>query len=72
MCLTIFSCLKLSHHFNFLQPRKFVKTIHLHSVYASVCCGKKFLNCIKHELKKVTIVYSVHGKGALCQIIFDI
>jgi hypothetical protein len=56
---------------NFLQPLKFVKTTRLRSVYASVHWGKKFPNCVKHELKKVTAVYSVHGKGALCQIIFD-
>jgi len=71
MCLTTCSCLKLSHHFNNLQPLKFVNTIHLHSVYASVQWGKKVLNYIKHELKIVTISYCFHVRGALFQIIFD-
>jgi hypothetical protein len=72
MCLTTCSCLKLSHHFNILQPLKFVNTIHLHSVYASVQWGKKVLNYIKHELKIVTITYCFLVRGALFQIIFDI
>ena len=72
MCLATCSCLKLSHHFNILQPLKYVNTIHLHSVYASVQWGKKVLNCIEHELKMVTIVYYLHVKGALFQIIFHI
>jgi len=65
MCLTTCSCFIMSHHFNILQPLKFVIIIHLLSVYASVQCGKKVLNYIKHELKIVTIVYCFHVKGAL-------
>jgi len=70
ICLTTFSCLKLSHHFNILQPLKFVNTIHLHSVYASVQLGKKGLNYTKPEPKIVTIASCLHVNGALFQIIF--
>jgi len=62
MCLATCSCLKLSHHFNTLQPLKFVCTIHLRSVYASVQLGKRVLNYTKHELKIVTIASCFHVK----------